>query len=68
MDQGCSSGNGGSGGATLTVWVDASPKQRHGRLERRELWALADPELNGYTGSAGTVGEAWPHRQQSLPS
>ena len=51
-------------GATLTVWVDASPKQRHGRLERRELWALADPELNGYAGSAGTVGEAWPHLQQ----
>ncbi len=26
--------------------------------------ALADPELNGYVGSAGTVGEAWPHLQQ----
>ena len=51
-------------GATLTVWVDASPKQRHGRLERRELWALADPELNGYAGSAGRAGEAWPHLQQ----
>ena len=33
-------------GATLTVFVDDSPKQRHGRWERRELWALADPELN----------------------
>ena len=51
-------------GATLTVWMDAWPKQRHGRLERRELWALADPELNRYTGSTGTVGEAWPHLQQ----
>ena len=42
----------------------APVKRRHGRLERRELWALADPELNGYVGSAGTVGEAWPHLQQ----
>ena len=48
-------------GATLTVRVDAWPKQRHGRWERRELWALADPELNGYVGSTGTVGEGWPH-------
>ena len=44
-------------GATLTVWADAPVKRRHGRLERRELWALADPELNGYVGSAGTVGK-----------
>ena len=29
------------------------------------MWALADPELNGYVGSAGTVGEAWPHLQQA---
>ena len=50
--------------AKLTVWADAPVKRRHGRLERRELWALADPELNGYVGSAGTVGEAWPHLQQ----
>lgn len=51
-------------GAKLTVWVDAPSKRRHGRLERRELWALADPQLNGYAGSAGTVGKAWPHLQQ----
>ena len=51
-------------GAKLTVWVDTSPKARHGRLERRELWALADPELNRYVGSAGVVGEAWPYLQQ----
>ncbi len=44
--------------------MDAPVKRRHGRWERRELWALADPELNGYVGSAGTVGEAWPHLQQ----
>ena len=51
-------------GVKLTVWADAPVNRRHGRLERRELWALADPELNGYVGSAGTVGEAWPHLQQ----
>ncbi len=28
------------------------------------MWALADPELNGYVGSAGTVGQAWPHLEQ----
>ncbi len=28
------------------------------------MWALHDPELNGYVGSAGTVGKAWPHVQQ----
>lgn len=44
--------------------MDAAPKRHHGRLERRELWALADPELNAYVGSAGVVGEAWPHLQQ----
>ena len=38
------------------MWVDESPKRRHGRRERRELWALADPALNRYAGSAGTVG------------
>ncbi len=46
------------------VGVDASSKRRHGRLERRELWALADPEVNEYAGSAGTMGDAWPHLQQ----
>ena len=28
------------------------------------LWALADPAVNQYAGSAGTVGQAWPHLQQ----
>ena len=46
------------------MWVDESPKQSHGRRERRELWVLADPELNRYAGSAGTVGEGWPHLRQ----
>ena len=44
--------------------MDEAAKQGHGRWERRELWVLADPDLNGYAGSAGTVGEAWPHLQQ----
>ena len=43
-------------GATLTVWVDGPGKKRHGRLERRELWALSDPELNGYAGEFGSGG------------
>ncbi len=51
-------------GATLTVYVDESPKQCHGRWERREMWALADPELNRYVGSAGEVGEERPHLRQ----
>ena len=51
-------------GAELTVWVDVSPKQRHGRWERRELWALSGPELNEYAGSAGPVGKGWPHLRQ----
>ena len=46
------------------MWVDGPGKKRHGRLERRELWALSDPELNGYAGSSGAVGEAWPHLRQ----
>ena len=32
-------------GATLTAVLDAPGKARHGRLERREWWALADLEL-----------------------
>ena len=36
----------------------------HGRREERECWALADPQINGYAGSAGVAGEAWPHLSQ----
>lgn len=46
------------------MWVEASPKQRHGRWERRELWALSDPELNQYAGSAGSVGKGWPQLRE----
>ena len=42
-------------GAKLTVWADAPVKRRHGRLERRELWALADPELNGFSRDVGRI-------------
>ena len=44
--------------------LESSTKQRHGRLEERELWTLFDPEHNGYLGSAGTVGKPWPFLQQ----
>jgi hypothetical protein len=40
------------------------PKARHGRREVRMVWALADPALNAYVGSAGTVGHPWPRVQQ----
>jgi hypothetical protein len=48
----------------LTVAHQATVKAAHGRHEKREMWVLADPEVNAYLGSAGTVGEAWPHVQQ----
>jgi predicted transposase YbfD/YdcC len=51
-------------GAKLSVAVDEPGKARHGRLERRELWALYDPQLNSYIGSSGEVGHAWPHLGQ----
>lgn len=53
-------------GATLTTVVDASAKAAHGRYERRDLWALADPGWTAYAGTTGTVGEPWPHLQQLL--
>ena len=53
-----------AGGARLRVALDAPGKPRHGRLEWRELWALAEPELNRYIGSAGVAGAAWPHLAQ----
>jgi hypothetical protein len=30
------------------------------------IWAIADPALNAYVGSAGTVGQPWPQVQQIL--
>lgn len=51
-------------GVTLTVAYQACTKTRHGRIERRELWVLQDPEVTAYAGSAGTVGAPWPHLAQ----
>jgi len=36
----------------------------HGRFEERTIEIVADPERNGSAGSAGTVGEPWPHLSQ----
>jgi hypothetical protein len=41
-----------------------APKARHGREEVRLLWAVADPFVNRFAGSLGTVGTAWPHLRQ----
>lgn len=30
------------------------------------VWAIADPALNAYVGSAGSVGQPWPQLQQVL--
>lgn len=51
-------------GARLSVAVDAPAKARHGRYERRIVWALADPAQNARVGDTGTVGQPWPHVQQ----
>ena len=32
----------------------------------RTLWTIESPDLNGYLGSAGTVGEPWPGVSQAL--
>lgn len=50
--------------ARLTVVQDRARKAKHGRYETRTLWALASPELNGYLGSAGAVGQPWPGVKQ----
>jgi hypothetical protein len=47
-------------GGRWTAVTAVEPKRRHGRHEARLLWALADPAVNAYAGSAGTVGQAWP--------
>jgi hypothetical protein len=44
--------------------VQAPAKPSHGRLERRELWALADPAWNRQVGELGTHGQPWPHVHQ----
>lgn len=44
--------------------MDAPAKARHGRFERRILWALADPAQNARIGDSGSVGRPWPHARQ----
>lgn len=44
--------------------ADAPAKARHGRFERRILWALADPAQNARIGDTGSVGQPWPHVRQ----
>jgi predicted transposase YbfD/YdcC len=48
----------------MTAVTMADPKVRHGRRERRMLWALTDPALNARAGEAGTHGTPWPHLAQ----
>jgi hypothetical protein len=48
----------------MTAATRRDPKVRHGRRETRQLWALADPELNACAGEAGEHGAAWPHLGQ----
>jgi predicted transposase YbfD/YdcC len=48
----------------LQAITQRQPKRRHGRLETRMLWALADPALNAYLGSSGSAGRPWPHLAQ----
>lgn len=51
-------------GGRISWFLDASPKDRHGRREVRVCWVLADPEQNAYVGSSGTHGTPWPHLRQ----
>jgi len=48
----------------LTTGPDTPPKAAHGHVERRELWALADPAWNAAVGTTGSVGKPWPHVRQ----
>jgi predicted transposase YbfD/YdcC len=52
-------------GGRMDAVTLAEPKARHGRREVRMLWALADPALNRYAGSAGEAGVPWPHLAQA---
>jgi len=51
-------------GARFSAVCRVEPKVRHGRQETRQLWALADSEINQYVGSGGRGGRAWPAVQQ----
>jgi predicted transposase YbfD/YdcC len=51
-------------GGSFAAVTEVEPKRGHGRREVRMLWVLADPAVNQYAGSAGTVGKPWPHLAQ----
>lgn len=51
-------------GGRISWFLEASPKDRHGRREVRLFWALDDPEQNAYVGSSGTHATPWPHLRQ----
>ena len=53
-----------SPGATVTYAEQSSTKPSHGRLERRECWALSDRFWNAEAGIGGTVGQPWPGLEQ----
>lgn len=52
--------------AHLTIAHQSSREMRHGRWERRTLWAVESADLNAYIGSAGSVGAPWPGVGQAL--
>jgi hypothetical protein len=41
-----------------------SPKARHGRRERRTLWAISHPGVLRWLGSTGVHRTPWPHARQ----
>lgn len=51
-------------GGRVQAITQRERKRRHGRLEVRMLWALADPSLNAYLGSSGVAGRPWPYLAQ----
>jgi hypothetical protein len=48
----------------MTGILQAEPKIRHGRRERRVLWAVSHPGVLGWLGSTGTHQTPWPHVHQ----
>lgn len=53
----------GQGGRISGVTA-RDPKVRHGRQERRVLWAISHPGLLRWLGSTGTHRAPWPHARQ----
>jgi hypothetical protein len=51
-------------GGRITGAVTAEPKVRHGRRERRVLWAVRHPGVLRWLGSTGIHHTPWPHVRQ----